>query len=199
MTESVKLLLVGDVGSGKRSLLLRWATGDYVENGHEQATSSGGLFSQSKVLDIGGHNITVEVADFGGEEEFRAITASSYRGCQGFVLVFDKNNKESVDSLESWSRDIQYQAGKKGFSVVVAAAKCDAEGTRGNIEKGQEQAEKLGVKFFETSAKTGENVNECINALLQDIMSSKEEYDDDLEMPSLSTTKGKKKKDCIIC
>jgi Ras-related protein Rab-1A len=88
----VKLVIVGDSGVGKSSLLLRFSDDQFVEN--YMATI--GVDFRFKTLSIDGRRVKFQIWDTAGQERFRTITSAYYKGCHGIVLVYDITNKASL-------------------------------------------------------------------------------------------------------
>lgn len=80
-----KILLIGDAGVGKSSILLRF-TDDSFE---EQMSSTIGVDFRVKTVTVGGQKVKLTIWDTAGQERFRTLTSSYYRGCHGIILVFD--------------------------------------------------------------------------------------------------------------
>ncbi len=91
-----KILLIGDAGVGKSSLLLRF-TDDSFE---EQMASTIGVDFRVKTVAVGGKTSKLTIWDTAGQERFRTLTSSYYRGCHGIILVFDVNDRETYDHLQ---------------------------------------------------------------------------------------------------
>jgi len=78
--------------------------------------------------------------DTAGEERFRNLTSSTYRGAHGILLVYDVSNKESFDNLVNWIGDIKLQRGTVGDEVptVIVANKIDkADGRKISLADGE--------------------------------------------------------------
>lgn len=79
----LKVLLVGDSGVGKSSILLRFTTDQF----DEQQLATIGVDFKEKFLDIGNKRVKLFIWDTAGQERFRTLTSSYYRGAQGIILV----------------------------------------------------------------------------------------------------------------
>src|SRR5579872_397616 len=99
----VKLVLVGDSGVGKTSLLKRFTTSRFPT---ETLTTIGVDFD-SKLLKLGGRTVRLSVYDTAGMERFRAVTTSYFRTASAAVLVVDVGALSSVHSLDQWVADIR--------------------------------------------------------------------------------------------
>lgn len=104
--------------------------------------------------------VKMQMWDTAGQERFRTITRSYFRGAHSVVLVYDVSNQETFDSVQHWMGEIQSLA-EKHVAIVLVGNKCDlpAERRAVSTDDGKRLAERFNVPFFETSAKTGVNVD----------------------------------------
>lgn len=100
-----KLLLIGDSGAGKSSLLLAFAESRFLSP--DEATATVGVDFRSFHKDYKGERRKVCVWDTAGQERFRTMTESFYRNASVVFLVFDVSNRETYDNLESWCKEIE--------------------------------------------------------------------------------------------
>ena len=90
-----KLLLIGDTGVGKSSILLRFTDGTFDEN--QQSTI--GVDFKTKHMEVAGKKIKLTIWDTAGQERFRTLTSSYYRGAQGIALVYDVSRRDTFEAL----------------------------------------------------------------------------------------------------
>lgn len=102
----------------------------------------------------------MQVWDTAGQERFRTITQTYYKGAAAIFLVYDCSERRTFDSINSWMGQIKTYAHKNVLKVLIAN-KIDKEDKEVSTEEGQALADEYGIRFFETSAKTGLNVQEC--------------------------------------
>ncbi|AYU82173.1 small GTP-binding protein Rab18 [Leishmania donovani] len=102
--KTIKVLLIGDSGVGKSSLLLSFTTGAFDEN----ISSTIGIDFKVKKVDVvdahtgGKTTVNLQLWDTAGQERFRTLTSSYYRGAQAVVLVYDVNDPQSFHGLKKW-------------------------------------------------------------------------------------------------
>jgi len=129
-----------------------------------------GVDFKIKTLDIDGKSCKLQIWDTAGQERFRNIISSYYRGAQGIMLVYDITDLESFQNLNSWLIEIEKNASKSVYKILVGN-KCDMENERKvTTEQGKDFADQYGMKFFETSAKNSTNVNEAFITMTKEVM-----------------------------
>ncbi len=125
-----------------------------------------------KTLDINGKSVEIQIWDTPGHERFRNIISSYYRGADGIMLVYDITDLESFQSLNSWLIEIEKNAPKDIYKILIGN-KCDLEIERKvTVEQGTDFAAKYGMQFFETSSKQSINVSDSFITMIRDIIKS---------------------------
>merc|ERR1712093_609036 len=173
-----KIVIVGDSGCGKSSLLVRFTDGNYSD----VYISTIGVDFKFRQLRLNGKNIKLQIWDTAGQERFRNITASFYRGAHGIVLVYDVTNKNSFDNINSWLEDIARHHGYGSSSsslvnkpsIILVGNKCDMPKKVVSTETAQRFAEKNGLQFIEASAKDSSNVETAFVNLVSEILQQTE-------------------------
>lgn len=153
----IKLLMVGESAVGKTCLLRRYAD-DRFEQGF---ITTIGIDYKIKKIELQGRQVRLQMWDTAGQEKFRTITISYFRGAQGIVLVYDVTERKSFDRVIHWMEQIEENADKDVDKILVGN-KCDLADERVvSTKEGQELAAQFGVPFIETSAKEGVGCTEC--------------------------------------
>lgn len=148
-----KILLLGNSGVGKSSLLIRFSDNAYDEL---FSTTIGIDFKMKTIKLENDKNVKLQCWDTSGQEKFRSITNSYYRGTNGIILVYDVTSKDSFDNLKTWLEEIKDKT--DNISILLVGNKVDLNTKREVLyEEGKEFADLLNINFFETSAK--ENIN----------------------------------------
>ena len=162
-----KVIIIGDSGVGKSSLMSRFADDLYSES----YISTIGVDFKIRTLTIDGKVIKMQIWDTAGQERFRTITSSYYRGSHGVMVVYDITDAESFESVKNmWLSEIAKSAGDDVCKFLVGN-KCDLTGRRAVARETAEAfAEELGIHFFETSAKTSTNVDDAFRAMASGAM-----------------------------
>jgi len=164
-----KLALIGDYGSGKTSLYRRWVEGKFSES---ESASDDCDFSELDVK-IGDDICHISLWDTAGMEEHASIEGSYFRGLHGFFLVYTVKTWQSFERIEYWRDQIDMYA-VDGVKLVLVGNQNDCTKKERVVEEyeGKKLSAKLKIPFFETSAKTGTNVREALEALCRQVMES---------------------------
>lgn len=157
-----KLLLIGDPGVGKTSLLLKFGDSTYSEN-HI------GIDFKLRTIKQDDKIIKLQIWNTAGQERFRTITSSYYRGARGLFVVYDVTNQESFSNLNEWFDEIDKHVSKDVIKVLVGN-KVDMETEKVvDYTAAEEYAKRLEVPFLETSAKNGTNVEQALMTMATEI------------------------------
>ncbi|XP_020091401.1 ras-related protein RABF2b [Ananas comosus] len=153
---NAKLVLLGDVGTGKSSLVLRFVKGQFVE--FQESTIGAAFFSQT--LAVNDETVKFEIWDTAGQERYHSLAPMYYRGAAAAVVVYDITNAASFTRAKKWVQELQAQ-GNPNTIMALAGNKADLLDARQvSAEEAQTYAQENGLFFMETSAKTAINVND---------------------------------------
>lgn len=172
-TRRAKILMLGDSGVGKSSLILRWTMDTFSPS----LTSTVGVNFKSKKVTVASELTQVQVWDTAGQENFHKITTSYYKGAQGILLVYDVTDRKTLENVEYWIKNIKSHASDT-VQIALIGNKTDLRvSEQHNIshcatERGEAVATKFGIPFFETSAKDSMNVDHAFLTLVRLIVES---------------------------
>ena len=156
-----KVLLLGNSDVGKSSLLLRFV--DSVWNDGFVPTI--GVDFKVKTLEINNKKVKMQIWDTDGQERFRTVVSTYFKGAHGILLLYDVTNKDSFKNLENWLIEIEKNSSDKVLKILLGN-KCDLSDDREiQTEEGQAFAVRNGMEFMETSAKMNTNVSEAFETL----------------------------------
>jgi len=156
-----KILIIGDSGTGKSCLLLRFTERTFTES----YISTIGVDFKIRTLQVDGKVIKLQIWDSAGQERFRNITSSYYRGAHGIMIVYDLTDRTSFINLKSWLQEIDRYAAESVCRVIVGNKK-DLESRRVvETSVAQEFCENYKIKFMETSAKDSTNVEQAFETM----------------------------------
>uniref|UniRef100_A0A3B4DW71 small monomeric GTPase n=1 Tax=Pygocentrus nattereri TaxID=42514 RepID=A0A3B4DW71_PYGNA len=139
---TLKILIIGESGVGKSSLLLRF-TDDTFDP---------------------------ELADTAGQERFRTLTPSYYRGAQGVILVYDVTKRDSFTKLENWLNELETYCTRNDLVKMLVGNKIDKDNREVDRNEGLKFARKHSMLFIEASAKTRDGVQCAFEELVEKIL-----------------------------
>lgn len=168
-----KIVLLGSSGSGKSSLMS--AYDDEPFNQDNLATI--GVDFKLKYETRGDDRIMIQINDTAGQERFESITVSYLRGASGILLVFDLTDDNSFYSCEKWKDHIARMA-PPNIPFILIGNKKDLESRRViQHTQAKEMATRIGADlYFETSARTSENVKEVFSEILDLVLKNETLY-----------------------
>lgn len=152
-----KYIIIGDCGVGKSCLLLQF-TDKRFQPVHDLTI---GVEFGARMVTIDNRQIKLQIWDTAGQESFRSITRSYYRGAAGALLVYDITRRETFNHLTRWLEEAR-QNSNSNMVIMLIGNKADLEQRRAvSFEEGQTFADENGLIFLEASAKTAKNVEEA--------------------------------------
>ena len=172
-----KYIIIGDAAVGKSNLLLRYAHGQFKD---EYQLTIGVEFG-AKNISINDKIYRIQIWDTAGQENFRSITRAYYKNSVCALVVYDISKRESFNNVSSWIEDCRNQSPKTIYMILVGNKSDLEEGRQVTFEEGQELADKFGINFYETSAKTGKNVEEIFENSAKEIANKIQQGYYDLE------------------
>ncbi|KAK3023068.1 hypothetical protein RJ639_043083 [Escallonia herrerae] len=164
---SFKILLVGDSGVGKSSLLLSFLNSKPAQYSLQDLSPTIGVDFKIKLLTISGKRMKLTIWDTAGQERFGTLISSYYRGAHGIILVYDVTRRETFTNLsEIWAKEIELYSTNRECIKILVGNKVDRDSERAvTKEEGMALAEHHQCLFYECSAKTRENVQQCFKEL----------------------------------
>ncbi|XP_028396589.1 ras-related protein Rab-35-like [Dendronephthya gigantea] len=189
-----KLLIIGDSGVGKSSLLLRFAdntfTGTYI--------TTIGVDFKIRTIDINGEKIKLQIWDTAGQERFRTITSTYYRGTHGVIVVYDVTSAETFVNVKRWLHEIEQNC--DDVARILVGNKDDCPEKKVVVtEDATNFAEQIGIKIFETSAKDNINVESVFIEITKNVLAKRKEQTEKSKDPTIQVKKEKKHKKKSRC
>ncbi|ORZ23339.1 hypothetical protein BCR42DRAFT_404540 [Absidia repens] len=154
----IKYIIVGDSGVGKSCLLIQFT--DKRFNAGRELTI--GVEFGTRFISVDDKQIKLQIWDTAGQESFRSITQSYYRGAAGALLVYDISRRESFEHISTWLADVRRHANPH-TTIVLVGNKSDLDESKRQVtsEEAERFAKENGIALFlETSAKSASNVEE---------------------------------------
>jgi Ras-related protein Rab-2A len=156
-----KFIIVGDSNVGKSCLMLRFTDNKFKTDNDPTI----GVEFGSRSITVSQKLIKLQIWDTAGQENFRSITRSYFRGAIGCVLTYDVTNRDTFQNLANWIEETQ-TCSNSGIVIILVGNKCDLTAVREvDREEVEEFSRKRGLVHIETSAKTGANVDKVFESL----------------------------------
>ncbi|KAJ7268957.1 ras-domain-containing protein [Mycena rebaudengoi] len=168
----LKFIITGDAAVGKSSLLVRLTDQRFLANPNPTL----GVEFGSKLVTLPPDNTIVKLQcwDTAGTESFRSLTRSYYRGAAGCLLVYDVTSRRSFENVRMWLGDVREHADKAVSCILVGNKRdlCEGDDTKRQVptEDAERFAQEEGLLFVETSAKSGDNVEDAFVRAASDIL-----------------------------
>ena len=173
-----KFVIIGNHEVGKTSLVRR-----FVENrfSHDYRATIG-LNILSHSIEFFGNNIVYSLWDVGAQMYFKRFRQTYYLGAQAAFIVFDLTNRKSLESVKEWFKELEDFIGGRGIPIIIIGNKTDLKDQRViNYDEGvkivNELSDKPNIKisYIETSALTGENVEDAFTLIAYHYISKSKE------------------------
>lgn len=155
----MKLIVVGDSGTGKSCLLHRFVEDTFSED----QTQTIGVEFGAKVVSLLGKRIKMQIWDTAGQERYKSVTRSYYRGAVACLIVYDITNRASFDHAAQWLADVRQLAGKDVTTMLIGNKSDMGDGDKRQVthNEGSLYAQQNDLMHFETSAATGDLVSDA--------------------------------------
>ncbi|KAL5267150.1 hypothetical protein ACHWQZ_G004252 [Mnemiopsis leidyi] len=153
-----KVVLIGDADVGKTSIFRRFRNGSFAQRRGSTAEED----KHTKILQVEGKRVALELWDTAGLERFRSFTHGFLKGAAAVILTYDIVNMESFRNIKNWHEVVEKLMGEHGICSILVGNKTDLEVSR---KVSREEAEKCVNTYgmsalFETSAREFQNVTE---------------------------------------
>ena len=167
--EPFKILILGKPQTGRSSLVNRYISNDFIET--EPTLEE---YFETKFQTDEGKSVNLEIMDISGIEGPSRFISKHIQRSDGFILTYNISNEDSFLFLRNIKEMID-ESKDEDIEIVVAGTFCDLEKERAvSFEQGLKMSEKIGAKFFETSAKQDINVRECFEETIKGILRKNE-------------------------
>ncbi len=163
---NLKIIVAGDGGVGKTTLLLKYVSGTFIV---DTSLTIGVQFHQKNIL-FDGLTYSLYLWDLGGQDRFRFMLPSYVLGAKGALLLYDTTRVDTLNGLEEWARICRTH--DTNIPILLLGTKIDRDEDRSvgpDLARSYLPALKL-CNCFEVSAKTGANVGEAFQMLVQEIL-----------------------------
>lgn len=151
----LRIIILGISEVGKTCLWLKYFDDTFYEN----SIATIGIDFKTKFFVFDGVKVKVNYVDTAGQERFHSISANYLKNSNGIMFVYSIDDHNSLLKLNDWMKTV---AGSQK-PLILMGNKCDLNNREVDTQEGEEYAKKYNCKFYETSAKTGQNVNEVFH------------------------------------
>jgi len=157
-----KLILGGDGAVGKTSMVHRFVENKFAKD--YKSTIGTSIMKKECKFDGLDSIVRFVLWDLAGQSQFKKVRQSYLSNAEAGILAFDVTNPMSFQNIENWHKEIL--SASPNISLILVGNKIDLEGERlVSREDGEKTAENLGIPYIETSAKTGESINDAFRML----------------------------------
>lgn len=161
-----KILIVGDSHVGKSCMLTRYVDDSFTES---YAVTIGVDF-RIRTIELNKKVIKIQIWDTAGQDRFRSIVTSYYKGSNGIILAYSIDSRESFNQITQWINDCERYASENVCKILVGT-KTDLDKNRTVTKlEGDELAKKLGIPFIEISSKLNTNVELAFETLMKGML-----------------------------
>ncbi|MDD1777272.1 MAG: GTP-binding protein, partial [Candidatus Helarchaeota archaeon] len=162
MKFSFKVVILGDGGVGKTSLLNRFVEKSFDQD-YKSTIGTNIMRVDYKIME----KVTVGFAlwDLAGQQFFQKVRQMYLTGCQAALFVYDVTRPDTLYNLKNWKNELLTVGGADVKSLMVGNKADLTDQRKVSFEEGKKVADELGLSYLETSAKTGENVHRAFGAV----------------------------------
>ena len=165
---SFKIVVVGASGVGKSAIVQRLVEGTFREEGQ---STVGVEFKSFSCQTQDGQNVKLQIWDTAGQERFRSVSKAYFRNAVGAVIVYDITSESSFEDLEIWLQDLLHLCNPNAY-ILLVGNKADLETKREvGIQQAKDFGDKHHLEYLETSALSGQNVQESFTRMAYGITS----------------------------
>jgi Ras-related protein Rab-1A len=163
----IKIIIIGESGVGKSSLLNMYCDRTYNDN----YVSTIGVDFRLKLLKINNNKIKLQIWDTAGQERFKSITLSYYRGAHAIILVFDLTKIHTFNKLTKWIEEIKTYLQNHKYKIFLVGNKSD-DVKAIHINKTDIDNFVLAheIEYFEVSVKKNINVDEVFLKITDNVI-----------------------------
>ena len=192
----LKVIVIGDTCVGKTNFIFRFVENRFSLN----YVSTVGFDYRSKIITLpkSKKKVKLQIWDTAGQERYNAVNKNLFQKVQGVIIMYDITNRASFENINKWLYLLSQNVSDKAKILVGSKLDLSEEKRIVTEEEGQNLADKNNMPFYETSSKTGENVEKIFFTLAQNIYEnlSNENINDNASVKIIQNQEHKKKGCC---
>lgn len=163
---ALKFIIIGDISVGKTSIIYNFSTGVAPDNLHATL----GMDFCSKNVSLDNARFHLEFWDCSGDKNYLSLTRSYCNGCICALIVYDISKKKTFDNVNNWITQFRsYCTKNEKVLMVLVGNKCDLPKREVEIDEAKNLANKYRIKYYETSAFTGQNIHQMFDDIVRRI------------------------------
>ena len=161
------LMLLGDGQVGKTSLILRLTGNEF----NDSQLTTVGKESYIQQVTLHGYELKMKIWDTAGQERFKSMSVQVIKNSDAVILVYAIDDLNSFKDLDHWLTKLNETSDLTKKPIIIVGNKADVENDKRQVtyEEGKNYAESKGYKFYETSAKTGQNIKEAFDDIFEQL------------------------------
>ena len=157
--------LLGETQVGKTSMISVKTGIEFDEN--QLATVGIDNFLDSAKFE--NQEYKFKIFDTAGQERYNSISSQTLKVADGYILVFAVDKRSSFEKIDLWIKSIEENVNIKKKALILVGNKCDLEKREVKKDEGEKFAQEYHMNYYETSAKTGEGIQEVFNQIYKEI------------------------------
>ena len=156
----VRYIIIGDSAVGKTNIIYRFIKGEF----NNELESTIGVDFLSKNIKKDDIILKLQLWDTNGMEKFKSIRQNYYKNAACAIIVYDITNEKSFKSINDWIEECKNNAYNENLIIILVGNKTDLSDQRKiTEEEGESLGNKYNMRFYESSALTGYNINTIFN------------------------------------
>ncbi|KAL0235291.1 hypothetical protein GEMRC1_001873 [Eukaryota sp. GEM-RC1] len=164
----LKIISMGDLACGKSTIIKRFCENRFIS----KYLATIGIDYGIKSVNVAGMELKISFFDLSGSNDFLEVRNEFYSDTQGAVLVFDVTNRCSFDNLSLWLAEASKFNAPKNMAIFVCGNKIDKTNRVVSELEASQWCDQHNLRYFETSAANGRNINSCFMSLFSAILNS---------------------------
>ena len=167
-----KIVILGECSVSKSAFILRTVSGHFADSEYDH-----GEDDYRRHICVDDEPAIIELLEWNSQSDFAFLQDQWIQDCEGFFIFYSITNRKSFEQVSDYmDKEILRVKQDNRYPVILIGTKADMESERQvSADEGEACARYLDAAFFEVSAKTGQNVDECVHEMVRLIRKSRGE------------------------